>query len=235
LSTIAGLSAKILVALAAAPLLVGCGDFWQAPNGSTTTSGGTTASTTTLTASPTSVTVGESAALTATVSPSAATGTVTFSDGATSLGTAPLTSGTATLTPTFSTVGSQSLIAAYGGDSTYAASTSAAITLTVTAASGQTPTTISLRASSTSAATGENLTLTATVSPQSEVTGTVTFFDGAIRTSNSLGTATIRDGAATLPVLFPAAGTHNINAVYGGAGAYAMSSTLTTLSITVSP
>jgi len=92
--------ALMLLTLAVAPLLAGCGDFWQAP-GST----GTTASTTTLTASTTTPAVGASVTLTATVSPPAGTGTVTFYSGTTSLGTGTLTSGTATLSTSFSTTG----------------------------------------------------------------------------------------------------------------------------------
>ena len=119
-------------------LIAGCGNFWQAPTGSTST--GTTATTTSLSVTNSSVSAGTSVTLTATVSPSAATGTVTFKNNGNSIGTATLSSGTATSSAiTFSAVGSQSLTATYGGDSTYAASTSSAITLTVTAASGSRP------------------------------------------------------------------------------------------------
>jgi hypothetical protein len=73
--------------------------------------------------------------LTASVSPSAATGTVTFYDGTTSLGSGTLSSGTATLSTTFSTTGTHSLTAIYGGDLNYATSSSAAEIITVSAAS----------------------------------------------------------------------------------------------------
>jgi len=114
--------------------LAGCGDFWQAP-GSTGTSTGTTATTTTLTTPNSGTTTGTSVVLTATVSPSAATGTVTFYNNSSSIGTGTLSSGVATYTATFSTAGTESLTATYGGDTTYASSTSSAVTLTVTAAS----------------------------------------------------------------------------------------------------
>ena len=123
----------MLMCLAAALALAGCGDFWQPPNGTGST--GTTASTTTLAASSSSVAVGASVTLTATVSPTAATGTVTFDDGTSSIGTGTLASGTATLTTSFTAAGAQSLTAIYGGSSTYASSTSSAVTVTVTAAS----------------------------------------------------------------------------------------------------
>lgn len=133
---IAALTAFCPLALLIAALpLTGCGDFWQAP-GSTGSSTGTTATTTTLTVPNSSTTTGTSIILTATVSPSAATGTVTFYNNSASLGTGTLSAGTATFTATFSTAGTESLTASYGGDTTYASSTSSpAVSLTVTAAS----------------------------------------------------------------------------------------------------
>lgn len=114
-------------ALAAA---VGCVN----KSGTTSTSStGTTATTTTLTPSTTSTTTGTSITLVATVSPSAATGTVTFYNGTTSLGSATLSSGTASLSVSFSTAGTETLTAVYGGSTTYAGSTSSAVTVTVTA------------------------------------------------------------------------------------------------------
>lgn len=121
------LSASLIVLL-----IAGCGDFWQNPGGTST---GTTASTTTLSASESTVTAGGSVTLTASVSPTAATGSVTFLSNGSSIGNATLSAGTASYTATFTTAGSDTLTATYGGDSTYASSTSSAVTLTVTAAS----------------------------------------------------------------------------------------------------
>jgi Bacterial Ig-like domain (group 3) len=122
----------LLGAFAAAFLLAGCGDFWQNPNGTAT---GTTASSVTLTPANTSITAGATDVLTATVSPSAATGTVTFLNSGTAIGTGTLSSGIASYTATFATAGTETLTAQYGGDSTYASSVSAAVTVTVSAAS----------------------------------------------------------------------------------------------------
>jgi hypothetical protein len=120
--------------LGAALLLAGCGDFWQNPGG-TSTGTGTQTSTTTLTTSPSgTATVGASVVLTATVSPAAATGSVSFLNNGAQIGSATLSSGSATYTATFATAGTESLTASYGGDSTYASSTSAAVSLSVTAA-----------------------------------------------------------------------------------------------------
>lgn len=128
-AAVTAITATLTVAL----LLAGCKGFWDPPTG-TSTSTGTTATTTTLAASNSAVSAGASLTLTATVAPAAATGTVTFFSGTATLGTGTLNSGTATFTATFSTAGTESLTAGYGGDSTYAASTSSAVGVTVTSA-----------------------------------------------------------------------------------------------------
>ena len=74
----------------------------------------------------------------ASVSPSTASGSVTFMDGVTILGSGTLSSGTASFTPTASqlTVNggtAHSITAVYGGNTTYAGSTSSASSLTITA------------------------------------------------------------------------------------------------------
>jgi hypothetical protein len=103
---------------------------------SVTVSGTTTPTTTALTVSTTTPTVGASVTLTATVSPSAATGTVTFFSGTTSLGTGTLSSGVATLATSFAATGTDSLTAVYGGSTTYTTSTSSAVSVTVSPATG---------------------------------------------------------------------------------------------------
>jgi hypothetical protein len=74
---------------------------------------------------------GHAVTLTATVSPAAATGKVTFYLGTTILEIETLANGTATLTTSLLPSGSASLKAYYGGDSNYAASTSALLPQTV--------------------------------------------------------------------------------------------------------
>ena len=90
-----------------------------------------TSTTTTLASSMNPSTSGQSVTFTATVSPSAASGTVTFKDGATTLGTGTLSGGVATFTTSALALGSHSLTAAYAGDASYSASTSAALTQAV--------------------------------------------------------------------------------------------------------
>jgi hypothetical protein len=143
---------------------------------------------------------GTAVTFTATVTPSAATGTVTFYDGSTALGTGTLSSGIATYTTSTLTTGSNSITAIYGGNSTYAGSTSPVLTqsvLTVTAIS-VTPSTISLPIAAT-----QQFTATATYSngTQGNITSSVTWNSTAttVATISSAGTATgIGEGATTI-------------------------------------
>lgn len=97
-----------------------------------------TATTTSLSPSNANPPSGTPISLTATIAPSAATGTVTFKDGSTTIGTAPVSSGAATISNVNLSVGTHSITAVYGGDTTYATSTSAISIVTVSAASGST-------------------------------------------------------------------------------------------------
>ncbi|MGD0832779.1 MAG: Ig-like domain repeat protein [Terracidiphilus sp.] len=128
-----------------------------------------TATTTTLTASTTTPKVGASVTLTATVAPTAATGTVTFYSGTTSLGTGTLSAGKATLATSFATAGTDSITAVYAGSTTYAASTSSAISITVSANPGFT-----LTVSPLTITQGKTATSTITVTDLGGFTGSVT-------------------------------------------------------------
>ncbi len=133
-----------------------------------------TATTTTLTAAPTSTTVGQSVALTATVGASTGTptGSVSFLDGTTVLGTAALSShGTATFATTSLSAGSHSLSAQYGGDTTYAGSASSSITVTIGAAAADFG--IAATPTSGSAAPGASVDTTLTLTPSGGFSGTV--------------------------------------------------------------
>jgi hypothetical protein len=87
--------------------------------------------TTTLASSVNPSTFGASVTFTATVAPAAASGTVTFKDGTNTLGTGTLSGGTATYSTSGLSLGDHSVTAEYGGDSSYAASTSSALTQSV--------------------------------------------------------------------------------------------------------
>jgi hypothetical protein len=167
-----------------------------------------TSTTTMVTSSLANSTFGQSVTFTASVSPSAATGAVQFFDGGASLGTVPLSGGSASLTTASLTAGSHSITASYGGDATFAGSTSSPITQTVNQAS----TTTALASSLNPSSSGQSVTFTATVTPSLGPTGTVQFFDGG----NSLGTVALSGGSASLTTAALAAGTHSITATYSG-------------------
>jgi hypothetical protein len=167
--------------------------------------------TTTLASSSPTSTVGQPVTFTAAVAPSAATGSVQFFDGVNSLGTAVLSGGNASLTTATLAAGTHSITATYGGDSSYASSTSSALTQTVL--EGVVNTTTAVTSSLNPSAYGDQVTFTATVSPSSGATGTVTFMDGGSAIGSSLLNAT---GVATFSTSSLAVGSHSITAQYGG-------------------
>jgi hypothetical protein len=199
-------------------------------NGVTTSS--LTPTSTALTASATSIATGQSVTFTATVSASSTpSGTVTFYDGTTSLGEGTLNgSGVATYATTALSAGSHSITAAYGGNSTFAPSTSAATTVMVST-STLAATTTTLTASTNSVGAGESVNFSATVTPDSGTgtpTGTVTFMNG----TTAIGTGTLTGGAAGYSSSNLATGANSITAVYSGDSNFS-SSTSTAVVVTV--
>src|SRR5207248_2739606 len=125
---------------------------------------------------------------TATVTSSATsipTGTVTFQDGAATLGTGMLSGGNATLATSALVGGVHSITAVYGGDASFASSTSPVLMQTVNKAASST----AVASSNNPSIIGTAVTLTATVtSPVTGTpTGTATFQDG----TSALGTGTL--------------------------------------------
>jgi Bacterial Ig-like domain (group 3)/MBG domain (YGX type) len=146
-----------------------------AVNGTLTVS---SASTTTTLSAPASATFGSSVTLTATVaSPGGAPGgSVAFYNGTTGLGTGTLnSSGVATLNTTTLPVGNDSVTAAYGATSDFAASTSPPVTLAITAAPVAPPASYTLAANPTSITVqeGQTATTTLTFTPAGGYTGTI--------------------------------------------------------------
>jgi hypothetical protein len=166
-----------------------------------------TGSTTVLGSSPNPSTYGQAVTLTATISPPSATGTVTFYLGATRLGASAVNDGTASITLSTLPTGSQSLTAAYSGDSNDTGSTSPLLVQVVQ----KVITAIRLTSVPDPSARGETITLTAAVVPPT-VTGAVTFFTG----KTVLGAGVPNGGVATLTISTLPAGVHNLAAVYDG-------------------
>ena len=198
----------------------------------TTTSTGTTPTTTTLAVTPTAPTAGQSVTLTATVSAAATAiaanpiaGTVNFYDGTTLLGmgTIALVGGNfvATTTTTFAAgTTPHSLTATYAGNTIYATSTSAAVSVTLSAAAAV----ITLAANVTSTSSGTAVVFTATITGATSTgvapTGTVSFYIAGstptlIGTSN-VGTTGSGVSTAVLSTSTLPAGNLTIYATYNG-------------------
>ena len=197
--------------------LVGGTTFFIQPAVSTSLDSSATA----LAASAATVSVGATLTLSATVTAATGSGTpsgnVTFLDGTTSLGTAALdSSGKATLSTTTLAAGTHSLTATYSGDSTFASSTSKAVSVTVVTGPVLPASTTTLSASASTAITGQSITFTATVAGPSGnatvPTGKVTFLNG----TTSLGTGTLSSGVATLATTALPLGADLITANYAG-------------------
>jgi hypothetical protein len=173
-----------------------------------------TSTSTSLTSSVNPSIVGESVTFTAQVSASGGTptGTVSFMDGTTTLESETLSNGSASFTTAALTTGDYSITAVYAGTSSFAASTSAALTQVV----DQSPDTVGLSSSLNHAAFGQSVTFTAVVAgiePGAPTpTGTVTFMNG----STTLGMGTLSGGDATFSTAGLPVGTASITAIYSG-------------------
>ena len=163
------------------------GDISYNPPAAATTDNVTVTKATTATAtvpSASTVTSGTPMTLTATITSQSNSvvgpgGTVTFSDGGTQIGSPvnvvpagasalAFANGTATLTWTFSSTGSHSVTAVYSGDTNYAASNAAAITVTVTPSGSFT-----IGGSAVTASAGASGTSTITLTPTGGFMSTV--------------------------------------------------------------
>ena len=195
------------------------------------------ATTTTIAASPAGTAQqGAPVTFTATVVPAAA-GTVQFLDGpdgaAVNLGSpVTVTGGTATLNTSALSVGSHLVRASFTpADTTaYAASTSQALTYTVTAVQ-QPPTTTTTTITAnpaTSAQAASDVTFTATVSPAAAA-GQVQFIDGPDgSTANVDSPVTVSGGKASLTISSLTVGSHNLRAVFTPTGAAAFTTSTST-------
>ena len=147
--------------------------------------------------------------LTATVAPSVASGTVTFSGGAWST-TCLLVAGTCSVTTTSLPSGNVEVVATYGGDTNYAASTSAATAVTVPRVTSS----LSLSGGGSTSTYGDTVTFTVTVSTgDGTATGTVSLSDG----SATVGTCSLTTGGACVVISAAlTAGDHLLVARYAG-------------------
>jgi hypothetical protein len=173
------------------------------------------ATATTLSSSLNPSSYGQAVTFTATVSSGAGAPpdgeVVKFADNGKFVGQGTLSGGVATFTTNTLAAGSQPMSASYGGDATFAASTSSYLKQSVTKA----PTTSAVSTSLNPSPIGTLVTFTAqvTASTGASTSGSVTFKDGA----TTLATATLNSsGIATFATAVLAGGLHSITAVYGG-------------------
>jgi len=151
----------------------------------------------------------------------------TTADGATTYGTVALVGGDATITTTQLPAGTRSLHVHYSGDTRYNESNSETLGHVVNGA----PTESDLAVSNTSITYGQPLTLTTNVSVVAPAVGTangtVTFYDGGID-GTAIGTASLNEQSpdvATLTTSSLSAGSHTLQAFYGGSRNFNSSTT----------
>ena len=140
------------------------------------------------------------------------TGSVQFSDGGTSLGTVVLANRQARITTTFTTAGSHSIFASYGGDSSFTGSANTFGIAVLRAAAS-----VTLTANPNAGVFGQAVTLTAVLGTVGSAgvpapSGQIQFFDG----SALLGAAAVGTGTAALTVSNLIPGAHQLKAVYSG-------------------
>ncbi len=189
--------------------------------------------TTTISSSSNPSTVNQSVTFTATVTSNSGTGTpsgtVTFFDqgNGKTLGTVTLApvggQQQASVTTSFTGVTTDTILATYNGDGTFATSSGQLSQMVVAG----TPTMTALTSSANPSAAGQSVTFTATVTSSSGTpTGTVMFFDQG--TGTNLGTFMLQNvgGAqkASVTTSFAAATTDTITATYSGDATFAGSS-----------
>ena len=194
-------------------------------------------STTTLGSSVNPSVWGQSVIFTATITPvsPAPTGTVTFQDGGTNIAgcvNRTVTARVATCATAALTVGSHTVTAVYGGNATYATSTSAPVVQVVDTGS----TTAALVSSANPSVSGQTVTYTATVTAVAPAagtrTGTVDFQDGGVDIAGCGAKAVAAAGTATCAIAYAGPGSHSITAIYSGDGNFT-GSTSATLTQTV--
>ncbi|MGH2916976.1 MAG: Ig-like domain repeat protein, partial [Solirubrobacteraceae bacterium] len=193
---------------------------YQGSTGSVTEQIHAQLTTTVLSAYPSSVTVGQQLTFMAVVSPKPDRGTVSFSDaGGTIKGCDAVTvsDGTAECETSYATAGSEDVTAAYSGDAGFEPSASVSA---VTVDKGSSST--SVKASPSPAQAGRAVTYTATVSP-SAAGGSVSFLEGQ-STLSDCGSVAVSGGTASCSTSYPASGSHEISAIYGGDANYTGSS-----------
>jgi hypothetical protein len=163
-------------------------------------------------------TYGQAVTFTATVTPAPPDGEIVTFKGIPSPNTAALSGGTASIKTSALKVGTTAVTAVYGGDASFAASKSTALSQTV----GKATTTTALQSSLNPSAVGQPVTFTATVTAVfgGAVNGNVKFYDG----TTLLKSVTVSGGSAAFTTSKLKSGTHSITATYNGSTSFSGSS-----------
>lgn len=183
--------------------------------------GGSITTTTKLTLSPNPSQFGSDVTMTASVTGTGGpvTGAVVFSDGGTQIASADLAAGSAIAHVSNLSVGQHTITATYTGNGNWQSSSDAE---PHTANAVKVSTQTKLDSNPNPSTNGQPVTFTAHVTPASGTgvpTGTVSFMEG----SNSLGSAGLVSGTATVIISTLAQGTHNTQADYQGDASFAPS------------
>ena len=171
------------------------------------------ATTTTLASSPNPSSVNQSVLFTATIANQIGgrpTGTVTFKAGTTTLGKAKVSKGQATLNYSFTSPGTDSIVAAYSGDSIFLPSSSLPLKQKVMKAA----TTTTLTSSPNPSQVGQSVKFTATVTGQygGTPTGSITFKDNG----TVIAQVALSGGVAHYKTSALTKGKHHMVASYAG-------------------
>ena len=166
---------------------------------------------------------GQGLTYTATVTASAPasgtpTGTAAFNDAGLTIagcGAQPLVAGIASCSVGYAAVGTHTITAAYSGDANFLISTSTAMTQAVNRGVAASTVLSSVRPSLSGDSVLYTATVTAAAPASGTPTGTVTFDDGGSPIA-SCGGQVLTRGATVCSLTYPAAGTHDITAHYGG-------------------
>jgi hypothetical protein len=197
------------------------------------TSSALTATSTAIGIAPNPIPAGQSATFYTNVTAASGTptGTVSFVASGVTLGTATLSYGAGQYTAPANSIagGTYTVTAVYSGSSTYAASTSQAVSLTVAGSGGTTaPTTTTVTATPANSSSGTSVTLDAVVAESSATpTGTVSFTVGG----TSLGSCTLASGTCSVATTALPVGTDTITASYAGATGFSASTGTTTATV----